>query len=503
MNPKSQIDPPNPGGARPTTEQRDSGRMLVRLLHALEQRGASMASLASVAGVGILGYMHVPLTWPLVLVLLWVVFYEFQKRIDQGLPLMQIAALLGVLQWTVGPMLAYGTSLIEGRYSMYVDETSYFSYALPGTAAYVFGLLAVGSSVRQREMMRHIRREHFMVIGWVLNGIAFGAGLAASRVPSGLAFAVHLLSQIGYVGTIYFLYSGTRNRWLWVAISLLPLLKISADSAMFHDVLLWSGLFFCYWYGMRRHLPEAKAGLLVGVGCALFTIQAIKQDYRAKVWNGENTSLAGQAVSFWSNWDAVTSDETLANVISRLNQGWIISAVLNHVPSIEAFADGETIKDALLAALVPRFIMPDKKEAGGVKNFRRFTGLDLADDTSMGVSALGEAYVNFGREGGILFMLGFGLCFASFYTLCLQRAVCYPTFLFWIPLIFYQALKAETEFVTVLNQLSKGAVVAIGLHWLIDLPWISLAKHKPLANDARRQGNRRVNTERRTLNVEH
>ncbi len=70
-------------------------------------------------------------------------------------------------------------------------------------------------------------------------------------------------------------------------------------------------------------------------------------------------------------------------------------------------------------------------------------------------------------------MLGFGLAFASFYALCLRWTVKHPTFLFWLPLIFYQAIKAETESVTVLNQLTKGVVVAFLLHWIIDVKLIT------------------------------
>lgn len=445
------------------------GLSLLRLREALEQRGAGVESLICVAFIGGLGYLQVVSNGALVVALLAVVFYEFEKRMDQGLPLMQVAALVAVLQWTVGASLAYNTNLIEGRYAMYINEASYFSYALPGTAAYVFGLLAVGSSVRQREVLRSIRREHFMTIGWLLNGAAWVAHLAAPMVPGSLAFAVHLLSQLGYVGALYFLFSRDSNRWLGVAVSMYPLFKSSAESAMFHDVLLWTGLLFCYWYGMRRRTATAKVGMLLIVGLAMFTVQAIKQNYRLKLMSGQNASVIGDAVDFWGTRGSATRDDVLANVIMRLNQGWIISAAMRHVPAEEPYCRGETLKDALVASVLPRILAGGKAASGGVVNFRRFTGLDLADETSMTICGLGEGYVNFGREGGIALMLGFGLAFASFYALCLRYSVTHATFLFWVPLIFYQTIKAETEFVTVINQVTKGAVVAFGLHWLIDL----------------------------------
>lgn len=472
-------DPQSPLPPERAAARRNPQAILRRVRHALEQRGASLESLFILAIIGFSGSTQVFSNVLSVLVLLGIVLYEFQKRIDQGLPLMQMAAVMGVLQWTLGPLLAFRSSLLEGRYAMYVDEATYFSYALPGAAAYVFGLLAVGSSVRQREVLRFVRRDQFMTIGWVLSGIALAGRLAAPSVPGGLAFAVHLLSQLGYVGTLYFLFSRSAHRWIWVVISLVPLFKTTGESAMFHDLILWMGLIFCYWYGMQKRDPLPKAGFLLSAALILFTIQAIKEDYRAKVWNGQDASLVQQAAEFWTRDEPATRDETMANVITRLNQGWIISAVLRHVPDEEPYVNGETIQDAVSAAFLPRILAGNKAKAGGQTNFRRFTGLDLADSTSMAISPLGEAYANFGRVGGIALMLGFGLAFASFYAFCLRHSVIHPTFLFWVPMIFYQAIKAETEFVTVLNQVTKGSIVAFGLYWLIDTKCFPSALRKP------------------------
>ena len=449
------------------------GVALVRARQGLEARGADGLSLLLVALVGVIGYLQIIPNVPMVGLLLAVVFYEFQKRLDQGLPLMQVAALLAVLQWTVGPMLSFSTGLVEGRYSMYVGEETYFAYALPGTAIYVLGLLGVGSAVRQREMLRFVKTEPYVVIGLVLNGIALVARSVADLVPGGLAFAVHLVSQVGYVGAIYFLFSRSEYRWLLVVLSMLPLVVTSAESAMFHDVILWSGLLFCFWFGLRRHDLLVKLALLGVTGWAMFTIQAIKQEYRAKVWGGQDASLIEQVVVFWTSAEAATRSEVLSNVIVRLNQGWIVSAVMARVPAEEPYAEGETLRDAVVAALVPRVVMENKAVAGGKVNFRRFTGLPLEESTSMAISPLGEAYANFGPQGGVGLMLGFGVAFAVFYAWCLRWALRHPTFLFWIPLIFYQAIKAETEFVTVLNQLSKGLFLALVLHWVIDVKWVS------------------------------
>jgi hypothetical protein len=442
-------------------------RLLSRAARALESRGAGAVSLGLILGIGFCGGFQLLPNGVLCTGLLGVVFYEFQKRLDQGLPLMQVAGILAVLQWVIGPYLSYNAVMVEGRYSMYVEEAQYFAFALPGTAAYLLGLLAFGYSIRQKEIVRSMDRRGYFELGIALNIAAIAARIVGGVAPGGLAFAFHLLSQVGYVGTIYLLFSKSPFRWPLILLSLLQLVRGSAESAMFHDMILWVALMFCYWYGTKSHSTTGKLALLSAVGLALFSIQAVKEDYRAKVWQGEEASFTEHIIDFWTGKKSVSKDEVMSNVIARLNQGWIISAVIRNVPDSEDFANGETLVDAFYGAFVPRFLAPDKAKAGGQVNFRRFTGLNIADSTSMAISPLGEAYANFGPRGGVALIFGFGMIFSLLYSLCLRYVVKHPAFLFWIPLIFYQAIKAETEFATVLNQLSKGAVVAFGLYWVI------------------------------------
>ena len=143
-----------------------------------------------------------------------------------------------------------------------------------------------------------------------------------------------------------------------------------------------------------------------------------------------------------------------------------------HTKGLDGHSDADVlchaIADAILGAMVPRFLWANKATAGGRESFRRFTGLRILDSTSMAISPLGEAYANFGELQGTVFMVVFGAGFAVFYRLTLRYCLKYPTFLFWIPLIFYQAVKAETELLVVMNQLVKGSVVAFGCHFLVE-----------------------------------
>jgi hypothetical protein len=440
----------------------------------LETRGASTVSLSLVAAVGVFGFFGSHFHGGLVAVMIGTVVWEFIKRMDQGLPLMQVTALIAVIQWLVGPWLTFNVDLFYSTYGMRVDDTEYYSYALPGTAAFVLGLLSVGVSVRQKSLLAVVDRTKFVEIGILLGFLGLFGGFLGVLLPKSVAFIFYLVSQLRYVAAIYFLFSTSRLKWLLAVLAVAPLFTGSAASGMFHDLLLWMGIVLCYWYAAQKRRMWLSL-LLITVGFSVvFTVQGIKGSYRAKIWNGVNSSMVEEIRDFWAKPELVSSDENLATAITRINQGWIVAAIMSYVPQYEPYAEGETLADALVAAFVPRILFDGKASAGGQINFSRFTGLPITGDTSMGLSLLGEAYANFGPRAGLGLMFIMGVGFACSYGLCLVFSLRHPTFYFWIPLIFCQVIKAETDLLTVLNHITKGSVGAVGLYWLIGVKFFRL-----------------------------
>ncbi len=433
-----------------------------RGLRFIEQLGASYASVAYLTVLGVLGYFQAISNPPLVAVVAIVAFGELVRRIDTGIPILQITAIIAVLQWLIGPTLYFMTGLTTGRYYMYVSEAEYFTFAIPGTAAFCIGLYLFGSTIHQKLVLEELDRRYFFDFGVLLNIVAFAATLVAERAPGGLAFFFHLCSQLKYVGAIYFLLSGHRYRYVLAAASCMTLFTSSAAAGRFHDLIIWMTLISTYWFAQFRFTLQYKLALIGAAALLVFIIQVIKQDYREKLSRGIPTSVPDEMWLIISGQRNLIENDILSLAAVRLNQGWIISAVMKNVPENEPFADGETIADAFESSLMPRFLSPDKKMAGGRENFRRFTGLPIGENTSMGISPLGEAYANFDVEGGIVFMLVYGLFFSGFFRMVASSTAKNPDFIFWIPLVFYQGIKAETEIVVVLNQLVKGLIVAYG-----------------------------------------
>ena len=83
----------------------------------------------------------------------------------------------------------------------------------------------------------------------------------------------------------------------------------------------------------------------------------------------------------------------------------------------------------------------------------------------MGISIIGEAYGNFKVFGGIIFMGIWGFFLAKVWVYLLGRCFKYPILLAFIPLIFLQVIKAETELSVVLNHLFKSSIVVFGFIW--------------------------------------
>ena len=399
-------------------------------------------------------------------------FLRFLDVLGERIPVVELMALMCSLQWILGPVIEYNKESMHYRYQMYVDEPMYMGFVVPSILAFWFG----ARLFRQNDTLEELKARVKTLLAYVPNFpfylIAIGtlAPLATPYFPTSLAFVFFLFSNVKYVGALYILQSEKKNRWL-VFYGVMIFLAISSiGSGYFHNLLLWSVLISTFLVKEWKLSFGAKISFAIFAILLAISVQSIKQQYRQTAWSGYdgNKTLLFLSLTLdeWlSGRIFMPSSEVDINV--RLNQGWIISAVLKNVPAMEPYAEGETVEDAVVAALLPRFLAPNKKVAGGQANFRRFTGLPIADTTSMGISMAGEGYANFGRYGGILFMFGWGVFVGWFWRSMMRWSHFYPTLLIWSPILFLQVVKAETEFAVVLNFLLKASVLLFLALWFI------------------------------------
>jgi hypothetical protein len=389
----------------------------------------------------------------------------------EGIPVNIVMVFMACLQWIVGPILSYYTGINHPFYGMQVPEDYYFSFIIPGVILYHLGLSLPLLGVRNlpklvlSDMVDVASTKH--KAAYYLIGIGFLSSFAQRIAPGSLFFFLYLLSQLKYVGCFYLYFSSKKNSTLlYLVFGTLALEAVVA--ALFHDLILW-GMFFLFIYSMKNKVSlKLKYYTLIGGFFFLLILQSVKYQYRTIAWANATLSTYDKTELFFSMaWDSMLSSDILFAAktneltITRLNQGWIITRVMNYVPAIQPFADGETIEGAFSAALLPRFLAEDKAKAGGRYMMIRFTGIDLQDQASMNISLIGEAYGNYGREDGIWFMLFIGIVFSLVLRFIFLKSRDNPTILFWIPFLFLQVVKAETDLTTTLNYLVKATIVMI------------------------------------------
>ncbi len=406
------------------------------------------------------------------------VFYTYRLLINMGetIPIIDVIIVIAAFQWIIGPYIDYHNDTDHYKYHMYVSEVKYMSYVVLGLILFKIGTLFFSSNINLKTLEDKIRisNANNPKLPYLLIVIGIFSPYISKIFPNSLAFVFFLISNIKYVGIIYLLFTDNKNKWIIFGVIMGITFLSSLGSGMFHDFILWSILTFTF-ISRQLKIRVLNKVLLFTVG-VFFTIsiQAVKSEYRDKAWNNYRGNklllFTGLVAKQWSTGEIFTpKKETDMN--SRLNQGWIISAIINNVPRNVAYADGSTIYDAVFATLIPRFLNPDKTKAGGRENFMKFTGLKLGKSTSMGISIIGEGYANYGYWGGMFFMFVWGIFIGWFWMKINTLQNVYYTIAIWSPIMFLQVVKAETELVVVLNHLVKSTILIIFILWFMKKRW--------------------------------
>lgn len=373
-----------------------------------------------------------------------------------------LAAFIASVQWILGPIIAYHEDEPYYKYGMYIAQTEYMSYVVPALFAFVFSLAWIAPRITIARLQKQIFSSGVIsdkvIVGLLLLG--FSAEYSAIFVPDDIAFIFFLLSQFKYIAAMYIIVYRWRFRWQLMGSLLLLEAISSAETGMFHDLILWSTIVLTYFcYDFRLKVPTKIAILVASVGL-LVGLQTVKVEYRNIL--RDSPEAAGLITLASAIRKAATSGndaETVTDNTVRLNQGWIISAVMANTPINAPFANGETIIDAIRDSFLPRFLI-DKREAVVSNNFRRFTGLEVGTNTSFGISLVGEGWANFGYFG-VALMLGWGVTLGLVMKYIAWRSIAQPTFALWTPLMFLYAVKAETELLVTLNHMVKAGIFVI------------------------------------------
>lgn len=365
---------------------------------------------------------------------------------------LKVISNLAVFQWLLWPAI-YFSDLNPGQVLeitfMQVSEEEYFAFVWPGTICLILGLSAI--NLRQIDFSASLQQIRFnpstqRYLQLAIFGLLFQ--FMAPLVPISLRFVFKVLSYLSYVGIAGLILSDHKTTKAKTTLIILILISIlgAFRNAMFGEIvyfaLLMSLLYFMA-YKTSNYLKITFFSILVFTG--LF-IQLIKMPLRALNEQGETNLLENLKTinrAGHISIDKLKSDAFMGYSIARFNNGAVISFVMDRVPSKIEYANGNTVTSAILGSFIPRIVWPTK-ETSGTAMYLKYTGLKF-EGASYGISQLGEAYANFGKRNGIIYMFFMGLTLAFFAKKILKKCRENPILILYLPILFLHTVKVESE----------------------------------------------------------
>jgi hypothetical protein len=401
--------------------------------------------------------------------------YKFISGLTKRIGILDAVNIIGCLIYLVFPLLAYNIFnnknifALKWKSFMLIDKYEYFSFALPATLLLILGLSIPLSKHKKLSDVYLLRRARLYLfnkgyIGFLFILIGLLCALIVPFSGESIRAIVYFFSQLTFVGAIYLIYSNNRSKRL-ILIFILSLLIVQVVlTGMYGELIFWSLLgTIMILVGNSKFSLIKRLVLITGGMFVILLIQSVKHEYRDKVWNGVQRGndprlLFRLVQDRILNPASIFDPERIYNITVRGNQGYLVARAMEYVPKNEPFADGETIIKSVLSSIVPRILWKDKPRVGGHENICRFLGDCGKYNYSYNIGQLGEAYVNFGKVGGVLFMFIYGLfinwCFFTIRFMSLKH----PTLILWIPLLFFSVLSLETDVLTFLNSFIKGCI---------------------------------------------
>ncbi len=379
------------------------------------------------------------------------------------LPIRYILGAFMCLQMLLGPTFAYnGLDAYQSfTYKMKIPEAAYFTYALPAVSLFIIGLHVFAGNLKGEHLNLKAIASFVDSSGdlayWFV-GIGFFSSFISSYFGSELGFVFYLLSSFKFIGAFMLLLSNKQLKTSALALVFGSIVISSFAGGMFHDLLTWiimTGAIIAIKFKPNNGIKAMVAG-----GFILFSVilQQLKGDYRKSAYEEGNVGLGAfeEAYSKKQAKEGVFNFESLAQSNVRINQGFIITNIMNTVPEKVPFANGSELYLILEAAFLPRILAPNKLNAGDRTIFMKYSRIPLKKGTSMGLSSMGDAYINYGVLGGSIFMFCLGWLFSAVLNGFYKYSSAYPMLLLFTPLVFYYPIRPDCELQTSLGHLVKS-----------------------------------------------
>ena len=263
----------------------------------------------------------------------------------------------------------------------------------------------------------------YLFIGVVVYGVIFPF---AGRIPSATAIvstaSTLAVAAIGLKcwNAWQLRHWGVLSVWLLSTIAL-PLVTVIGQGFLGYGFAAMLTIFsFVAAFQRLRWFTIVASVVLAYLGMSIYvTYMRDRNDIRDVVWAGADVSdrvsqLQGTIAS--SEWFDIENPDHLDRIDSRLNQNYLVGAAVKYLEADKVdYAHGSTLWDAIIS-MIPRAMWPNKPIfAGSGDLVSNFTGIRYAEGTSIGIGAVMECFVNFGRWGVFFgfFLLGAAIVYVD------------------------------------------------------------------------------------------
>lgn len=414
---------------------------------------------------------------PLIMAMLICTILMILDNLGKGIVLREIVALHSIFICLVMPLMGYiyfpKTNKLAHLYVRYmpVPEEQYFGFALPAILGFAVVLCWPLTNSWHSDYGRPLQRtldaaknivQHKTRFGVMLLAIGMVAFEGSKYLPDSLQFFFTLFFFAGFAGLLYVHFSpGYKYRKLVITGFVSLIVLLSLNSGMF-TVVAYMGLTLFSFFFLGRKAKLWKKALVFAAGSFLLVVlQLTKPEFRRQTW--ESNYQGSKALLFGSIFaDKLTSfniesPDLFFPVYYRTNQGFNVAMVMRRFPSKQDFDHGSKVLLDIVSAFVPRFLWPDKPQAGGKANMKYYVGVTIVG-WSTNVGPLGEAYGSFGPVGGVFYMIILAIIIRLAYRYLFKLAQKTPVLIFWIPVLFYEiTYSAETDTLQIVNSMLKSA----------------------------------------------
>ena len=356
-------------------------------------------------------------------------------KMGKGIVLRETIAFLYVFTCLVMPIIGYSyygasnsLSKLWVRY-MPVPEETYFSYALPAIAFFCFALTLpffAGNNTEEGQGLNDLiaRIKSYLALhkktGWVILGIGLPVSFVVNYLPAALQFFATLFFFGSFAGLLYTYYAPNfRYKYLSMWLFGLFILNNALVLGMFTIVAYMAFTIFSFFLLEKRISLFRKIFIFLTAAFFLIVLQNVKLSYRKYLWK---TGYGGNKIELFSELfieNAQKGSDLLEKnaffqIYTRGNQGYNVAQVMRRIPAVKPFDNGDNLIKAFASAFVPRFLWPDKPEAGGKFNMEYYVGVRIVGwSTNVGpLEKLTEALAS---PGGIIYMFFLGLFIRGVY----------------------------------------------------------------------------------------